>query len=134
MLLGKPNVYGSIFRFEGQASVFATKDGPVLPLPVSRAAAAGARAELRRRRRARRAAGHHRLIQATETIKLILGIGEPLIGRLLIYDALRMNFRELKLRKDPDCPVCGTHPTVTKLIDYEQFCGVQPAAPERSAP
>ena len=66
------------------------------------------------------------MIQATEAIKLILGIGEPLIGRFLIYDALRMRFRELKLRKDPDCPVCGTHPTVTKLIDYEQFCGVSP--------
>ena len=67
-------------------------------------------------------------IQATETIKLILGIGEPLIGRFLIFDALRMKFRELKLRKDADCPVCGTHPTVTALIDYEQFCGVGPAA------
>jgi len=70
------------------------------------------------------------VIQATETVKLIMGIGEPLIGRFLIYDALRMKFRELKLRKDPDCPVCGTHPTVTKLIDYEQFCGILPAKPE----
>ena len=70
------------------------------------------------------------IIQATEAMKLIMGIGEPLIGRFLIYDALRMRFRELKLRKDPDCPVCGTHPTVTKLIDYEQFCGITPAAPE----
>src|SRR5438034_1274801 len=67
-------------------------------------------------------------IQATEAVKLIMGIGEPLIGRFLIYDALRMKFRELKLKKDPDCPVCGTHPTVTALIDYEQFCGVAPAA------
>jgi adenylyltransferase/sulfurtransferase len=67
-------------------------------------------------------------IQATETIKLILGTGEPLIGRFLIYDALRMKFREVKVRKDADCPVCGTHPTVTELIDYEQFCGVAPAA------
>jgi len=66
------------------------------------------------------------VIQGTEAIKLILGIGEPLIGRFLIYDALKMRFRELKLRKDPDCPVCGTHPTVTKLIDYEQFCGIGP--------
>ena len=72
------------------------------------------------------------VIQATEAIKLITGIGEPLIGRFLIYDALRMRFRELKLRKDPDCPVCGTHPTVTKLIDYEQFCGLRPAAEIRS--
>jgi sulfur-carrier protein adenylyltransferase/sulfurtransferase len=70
------------------------------------------------------------MVQATETMKLIMGIGEPLIGRFLIYDALKMKFRELKLRKDPDCPVCGTHPTVTKLIDYEQFCGVTAAAPE----
>src|SRR5205823_5720260 len=70
------------------------------------------------------------VIQATETVKLIMGIGEPLIGRFLIYDALRMRFRELKLRKDPDCPVCGTHPTVKALIDYEQFCGIRPAAPE----
>jgi len=69
-------------------------------------------------------------IQATETMKLILGVGEPLIGRFLILDALRMRFRDLKLRKDPDCPVCGTHPTVTKLIDYDQFCGIAPAAPE----
>ena len=67
-------------------------------------------------------------IQANETLKLILGIGEPLVGRFLVFDSLRMKFRELKLRKDPDCPVCGTHPTVTKLIDYEQFCGVAPAA------
>jgi adenylyltransferase/sulfurtransferase len=70
------------------------------------------------------------VIQATEAVKLILGIGEPLIGRFLIYDALRMRFRELRLRKDPDCPVCGTHPTVKELIDYEQFCGITPAAPE----
>jgi adenylyltransferase/sulfurtransferase len=70
------------------------------------------------------------VIQATEAIKLLTGIGEPLIGRFLIYDALKMRFRELKLRKDPDCPVCGTHPTVTTLIDYEQFCGIHPAAPE----
>jgi adenylyltransferase/sulfurtransferase len=68
------------------------------------------------------------IIQATETIKLLTGLGEPLIGRFVIYDALRMRFRELKLKKDPDCPVCGTHPTVTKLIDYEQFCGIRPAA------
>jgi adenylyltransferase/sulfurtransferase len=70
------------------------------------------------------------VIQATEALKLITGIGEPLVGRFLIYDALRMRFRELKLKKDPDCPVCGTHPTVTKLIDYEQFCGLRPAEPE----
>jgi adenylyltransferase/sulfurtransferase len=70
------------------------------------------------------------VIQATEAIKLITGIGEPLVGRFLIYDALRMRFRELKLRRDVECPVCGDHPTVTKLIDYEQFCGLAPAASE----
>ena len=130
VLLGKPNAYGSIFRFEGQASVFATKDGPcyrcLYPEPpppglVPSCAEGGVLGVL---------PGLIGVIQATEAIKLIMGIGEPLIGRFLIYDALRMRFRELKLRKDPDCPVCGTHPTVTKLIDYEQFCGITPAAPE----
>jgi adenylyltransferase/sulfurtransferase len=130
VLLGKPNAYGSIFRFEGQASVFATKDGPcyrcLYPEPpppglVPSCAEGGVFGVL---------PGMIGIIQATETIKLILGIGEPLIGRFLIYDALRMRFRELKLRKDPDCPVCGTHPTVTALIDYEQFCGILPPAPE----
>jgi len=130
VLLGKPNAYGSIFRFEGQASVFATKEGPcyrcLYPEPpppglVPSCAEGGVLGVL---------PGVIGVIQATEAIKLITGIGEPLIGRFLIYDALRMKFRELKLRKDPDCPVCGTHPTVTKLIDYEQFCGIHPAAPE----
>jgi adenylyltransferase/sulfurtransferase len=130
VILGKPNAYGSIFRFEGQASVFATKDGPcyrcLYPEPpppglVPSCAEGGVLGVL---------PGIIGVIQATETVKLIMGIGEPLIGRFLIYDALKMRFRELKLRKDPDCPVCGTHPTVTKLIDYEQFCGVVPAAPE----
>jgi len=132
VLLGKPNAYGSIFRFEGQASVFATKDGPcyrcLYPEPpppglVPSCAEGGVLGVL---------PGLIGIVQATETMKLIMGIGEPLIGRFLIYDALRMRFRELKLRKDPDCPVCGTHPTVTKLIDYEQFCGITPAAPEPS--
>jgi adenylyltransferase/sulfurtransferase len=126
VLSGKPNAYGSIFRFEGQASVFATKDGPcyrcLYPEPpppglVPSCAEGGVFGVL---------PGIIGVIQATETIKLVLGAGEPLIGRFLIYDALRMRFRELKLRKDADCPVCGTHPTVTKLIDYEQFCGVAP--------
>jgi len=130
VLLGKPNAYGSIFRFEGQASVFATKDGPcyrcLYPEPpppglVPSCAEGGVLGVL---------PGIIGVIQATETIKLIIGVGEPLIGRFMIYDALKMKFRELKLRKDPDCPVCGTHPTVTTLIDYEQFCGVVPAAPE----
>jgi molybdopterin/thiamine biosynthesis adenylyltransferase/rhodanese-related sulfurtransferase/molybdopterin converting factor small subunit len=127
VLLGKPNAYGSIFRFEGQASVFATKEGPcyrcLYPEPpppglVPSCAEGGVLGVL---------PGIIGVIQATETVKLIMGIGEPLIGRFLIYDALRMKFRELKLRKDPDCPVCGTHPTVNTLIDYEQFCGVAPA-------
>jgi len=130
VLLGKPNAYGSIFRFEGQASVFATKDGPcyrcLYPEPpppglVPSCAEGGVLGVL---------PGVIGCIQATETIKLIIGAGEPLIGRFLIFDALRMKFRELKLRKDPDCPVCGTHPTVTTLIDYEQFCGVQSATEE----
>ncbi len=127
VLLGKPNVYGSIFRFEGQASVFATKEGPcyrcLYPEPpppglVPSCAEGGVLGVL---------PGIIGTIQATEAIKLIIGSGEPLIGRFLIFDALRMKFRELKLRKDPDCPVCGTHPTVRALIDYDQFCGVGPA-------
>ena len=127
VLLGKPNAYGSIFRFEGQASVFAAKDGPcyrcLYPEPpppglVPSCAEGGVLGVL---------PGVIGVIQATETIKLITGIGEPLVGRFLIYDALRMKFRELKLRKDPDCPVCGTHPTVTTLIDYEEFCGLRPS-------
>ena len=127
VILGKPNAYGSIFRFEGQASVFATKEGPcyrcLYPEPpppglVPSCAEGGVLGVL---------PGVMGCIQATETIKLIIGAGEPLIGRFLIFDALKMKFRELKLRKDPDCPVCGTHPTVTKLIDYEEFCGVHAA-------
>jgi sulfur-carrier protein adenylyltransferase/sulfurtransferase len=122
---GKPNVYGSIFRFEGQASVFGAKDGPcyrcLYPEPpppglVPSCAEGGVLGIL---------PGLVGLIQATEAIKLILGSGDPLIGRLLLVDALGMKFRELKLRKNPDCVVCGTHPTVTKLIDYEEFCGLR---------
>ncbi|MGA3018132.1 MAG: molybdopterin-synthase adenylyltransferase MoeB [Bryobacteraceae bacterium] len=124
VLLGKPNVYGSIFRFEGQATVFAYEGGPcyrcLYPEPpppglVPSCAEGGVLGIL---------PGTIGLIQATETVKLILGIGEPLVGRLLLYDALGMRFRELKLRKNPECPMCGTHPTITKLIDYHQFCGV----------
>ena len=125
VLTGKPNVYGSIFRFEGQASVFATKDGPcyrcLYPEPpppglVPSCAEGGVLGIL---------PGLVGVMQATEVIKLILGAGEPLIGRLLLIDALGMKFRELKLRKNPDCPACGAHPTVTKLIDYNQFCGIR---------
>jgi molybdopterin/thiamine biosynthesis adenylyltransferase/rhodanese-related sulfurtransferase len=125
VLTGKPNVYGSIFRFEGQASVFATEQGPcyrcLYPEPpppglVPSCAEGGVLGIL---------PGLVGVMQATEVIKLILGKGEPLIGRLLLIDALNMKFRELKLRKNRDCPVCGTHPTVTKLIDYDEFCGIR---------
>jgi molybdopterin/thiamine biosynthesis adenylyltransferase/rhodanese-related sulfurtransferase len=125
VITGKPNVYGSIFRFEGQASVFATEEGPcyrcLYPEPpppglVPSCAEGGVLGIL---------PGLVGVIQATEVIKLILGKGEPLIGRLLLVDALAMKFRELKLRKNPDCPVCGTHPTITKLIDYNEFCGIR---------
>src|SRR6266700_884894 len=125
VLTGKPNVYGSIFRFEGQASVFATEEGPcyrcLYPEPpppglVPSCAEGGVLGIL---------PGLVGVIQATETIKLILGQGDSLVGRLLLVDALGMKFRELKLRKNPDCPVCGTHPTITKLIDYEEFCGIR---------
>jgi len=130
VLLGKPNVYGSIFRFEGQATVFAYEGGPcyrcLYPEPpppglVPSCAEGGVLGIL---------PGTIGLIQATETVKLILGIGEPLVGRLLLYDALGMRFRELKLRKNPECPICGDHRTITKLIDYQQFCGIPPSQPE----
>ncbi len=125
VLTGKPNVYGSIFRFEGQVSVFATEQGPcyrcLYPEPpppglVPSCAEGGVLGIL---------PGLVGLMQATEAIKLILGAGEPLIGRLVLVDALGMKFRELKLRKNPDCPVCGKHRTITELIDYNQFCGVR---------
>jgi len=124
VLLGKPNVYGSIFRFEGQASVFYAKEGPcyrcLYPEPpppglVPSCAEGGVLGIL---------PGNIGMIQATEAVKLILGKGEPLIGRLLLFDALAMKYRELKLRKDPNCPICGENPTVTELIDYEHFCGI----------
>jgi sulfur-carrier protein adenylyltransferase/sulfurtransferase len=122
--LGKPNVYGSIFRFEGQASVFWAERGPcyrcVYPDPpppglVPSCAEGGVLGIL---------PGTVGTSQATETLKLLLGIGEPLIGRLLLYNALNMRFRELRLNKDPECPICGANPPVTHLIDYEQFCGI----------
>jgi adenylyltransferase/sulfurtransferase len=133
VLLGKPNVYGSIFRFEGQASVFATKDGPcyrcLYPEPpppglVPSCAEGGVLGIL---------PGLVGVMQATEAIKLILGKGEPLIGRLLLIDALNMRFRELKLRKNPECPVCGSNPTLTQLIDYQQFCGILPETPQEKS-
>jgi sulfur-carrier protein adenylyltransferase/sulfurtransferase len=128
VLLGKPNVYGSIFRFEGQASVFDAAKGPcyrcLYPEPpppglVPSCAEGGVLGVL---------PGVIGAIQATETLKLLLGHGEPLIGRLVIFDALAMQFRELKLRKDPECPMCGASPEITALIDYEDFCGIDPAA------
>ncbi len=133
VLLGKPNVYGSIFRFEGQITIFGAPGGPcyrcLYPEPpppglVPSCAEGGVLGVL---------PGIVGTIQAAETLKLIIGKGDPLIGRLLLFDALGMKFRELKLRKNPECPVCGDHPTVTKLIDYAEFCGIRgeeaPAAP-----
>jgi adenylyltransferase/sulfurtransferase len=130
VILKKPNVYGSIFRFEGQATVFAYEGGPcyrcLYPEPpppglVPSCAEGGVLGIL---------PGTIGLIQATEAVKLILGVGEPLVGRLLLYDALAMKFRELKLRRNLECPVCGDHPTITKLIDYQEFCGIPQHAPE----
>jgi adenylyltransferase/sulfurtransferase len=129
VLLGKPNAYGSIFRFDGQASVFAFPGGPcyrcLYPEPpppglVPSCAEGGVLGVL---------PGVIGIIQATEAIKLILGTGQPLVGRLLLYDALQMRFRELKLRRDTECPVCGDHPTIHELIDYDAFCGITPPAP-----
>src|ERR1022692_908862 len=133
VLTGKPNVYGSIFRFEGQASVFATKEGPcyrcLYPEPpppglVPSCAEGGVLGIL---------PGLVGVMQATEVIKLILGKGDSLVGRLLLVDALNMRFRELKLRKNPECPVCGENPTITKLIDYQQFCGIMPESKQEKA-
>jgi adenylyltransferase/sulfurtransferase len=130
VLLGKPNVYGSIFRFEGQASVFAYPGGPcyrcLYPEPpppglVPSCAEGGVLGIL---------PGLVGVIQATEVIKLILGKGESLVGRLLLVDALNMRFRELKLRKSPECPICGPNPTIKQLIDYQQFCGIVPETPQ----
>src|SRR5262249_35063908 len=131
VLLGKPNVYGSIFRFEGQASVFDARHGPcyrcLYPDPpppglVPSCAEGGVLGVL---------PGVIGVIQGVETLKLLLGIGETLIGRLLLFDALEMRFRELKLRKDPSCPLCGEHRTITGLVDYEEFCGLPGAEQAR---
>ena len=130
VLLGKPNVYGSIFRFEGQASVFDSRKGPcyrcLYPEPpppgsVPSCAEGGVFGVL---------PGIIAMIQATETIKLLTGIGSPLVGRLLLFDALAMEWNEFRLKKDPDCPVCGANPTVTELIDYHGFCGLPRAEEE----
>ena len=125
ILLGKPNVYGSIFRFEGQVTIFGMPDGPcyrcLYPEPpppglVPSCAEGGVLGVL---------PGIIGSLQAMETIKLLIGSGEPLIGRLLLFDALAPKFRELKLRKNSHCPMCGTHPTIHKLIDYDEFCGIR---------
>ncbi len=130
VLLGKPNVYGSIFRFDGQATVFHPPHGPcyrcLYPVPpppdlVPNCAEGGVLGIL---------PGLIGVIQATETVKLILGAGKPLIGRLLLYDALEMSFREMKVRKNPKCPICGPDPSIRELIDYQEFCGVR--GPETS--
>jgi sulfur-carrier protein adenylyltransferase/sulfurtransferase len=128
VLLGKPNVYGSIFRFDGQATVFWAGHGPcyrcLYPEPpppglVPSCAEGGVLGIL---------PGIVGLIQATETVKLILGQGTPLLGRLLLFDALKMSFRELRIKANPECPICGPNRTIHELIDYEQFCGVAPAS------
>ena len=133
VLLNKPNVYGSIFRFEGQATIFAAEGGPcyrcLYPEPpppglVPSCAEGGVLGIL---------PGVVGLIQATEVVKLILGKGETLVGRLILYDALNMKFRELKLRKSGECPICGPNRTITGLIDYHEFCGVPQHAPEPEA-
>jgi sulfur-carrier protein adenylyltransferase/sulfurtransferase len=127
VLLGKPNVYGSIFRFDGQATVFSPPHGPcyrcLYPEPpppdlVPNCAEGGVLGIL---------PGLIGVVQATETVKLILGVGKPLVGRLLLYDALEMTFREMKVRKNPECPICGPHRTIHALIDYHEFCGVRGA-------
>jgi len=137
VLLGKPNVYGSIFRFEGQATVFGMPEGPcyrcLYPEPpppglVPSCAEGGVLGVL---------PGIVGSIQAMETIKLILGRGDNLVGRLLLFDALGMKFRELKLRKNPNCPMCGSHRTIHQLIDYYEFCGIrgeEAPAPELGVP
>jgi len=129
VLVGKPVVHGSIFQFEGQASVFTPHEGPcyrcLFPTPpppgmVPSCSEVGVLGVL---------PGVIGVIQATETIKLLIGQGEPLVGRLLMYDALAMRFREVRIRRDPDCPLCGAHPTVTELLNYEEFCGLDAAEP-----
>jgi molybdopterin/thiamine biosynthesis adenylyltransferase/rhodanese-related sulfurtransferase len=129
VLLGKPNVYGSIFRFDGQATVFFPPEGPcyrcLYPEPpppglVPNCAEGGVLGIL---------PGLIGVVQATETVKLILGTGKPLVGRLLLYDALEMTFREMRIRKNPRCPICGPNPTIRELVDYQEFCGIRRVEP-----
>lgn len=133
VLSGKPNVYASIFRFEGQASIFGSEEGPcyrcLYPEPpppglVPSCAEGGVLGVL---------PGLLGVIQATEVVKLILGVGESLVGRLVLVDALAMRFREMRIRKNPECPVCGSNPTIKELIDYNQFCGVRGEESEASS-
>ena len=134
VFLKKPNIYGSIFRFDGQCTVFAPHLGgpcyrcmfpePPPPGMVPSCAEGGVLGVL---------PGIIGVMQAIEAIKLIIGIGEPLIGRLVHFDALKLKFREFKLRRDPKCPVCGDNPTITELIDYDQFCGIPQAAAAEAA-
>ena len=133
VLLGKPNVYGSIFRFDGQATVFFPPQGPcyrcLYPEPpppdlVPNCAEGGVLGIL---------PGLIGVVQATETVKLILRVGRPLVGRLLLYDALEMTFREMKVRKNPRCPICGPNATIRELIDYQEFCGVHSPSADASA-
>ena len=133
VLLGKPNVYGSIFRFDGQASVFFPPHGPcyrcLYPEPpppdlVPNCAEGGVLGIL---------PGFIGVVQATETVKLLLGVGKSLIGRLMLYDALDMSVREMKVRKNPKCPICGPNPSIKGLIDYQEFCGVRGVEPEPAA-
>ena len=128
VLSGKVNIYGSIFRFEGQSTIFAHPDGPcyrcLFPEPpkpgeVPNCAEGGVLGIL---------PGHIGMIQATETIKSIIGIGDTLVGRLVVFDALKMKWREMRIKKNPKCPACGDNPTIKKLIDYEQFCGIAPGS------
>jgi len=126
VLAGKTDIYGSIFKFEGQATVFSPdEDGPCLRCIYPEPPPPGMSPSCRQAGVFGVLPGFIGVIQATETIKLLLGIGRALIGRMIVYDALRMEMREMKVRKDPACPVCGEHPTVTQLIDYEEFCGVK---------
>jgi len=132
VLLGKPNVHGSVYRFEGQATVFDARVGPCYRCLFPEPPPPGAVPSCEEGGVLGVLPGLIGMVQATETIKLVTGIGETLVGRLLVFDALEMRFRELKLRKDPSCPVCGERPTVTELIDYEAFCGVTQRGAQRN--
>jgi adenylyltransferase/sulfurtransferase len=132
VLLGKPNVYGSIYRFEGQASVFDAKQGPCYRCLYPEPPPPGAVPSCEEGGVLGVLPGMVAIIQATETVKLLIGVGRSLVGRLLAYDALAMEWNEFRLKKDPECPVCGPDPTVTELIDYQGFCGFNPS--ETDAP